>query len=82
MDQTCFGGRQHLQFWRINKRFKNILPGAGEMVQWLRALSVLPKDPGLIPSTHMAAQAVCNSSSNGSDSLTPLIIFFFPASQT
>ena len=27
--------------------------GAGEMAQWLRALTALPKDPGSIPSTHM-----------------------------
>ncbi|CAO2645611.1 hypothetical protein LEMLEM_LOCUS27546 [Lemmus lemmus] len=25
------------------------------MAQWLRALTALPKDPGSIPSTHMAA---------------------------
>jgi hypothetical protein len=31
------------------------IAGAGEMAQWLRALSILPKDPGSIPSTHMAA---------------------------
>jgi hypothetical protein len=28
--------------------------GAGEIVQWLRALTDLPKDPGSIRSTHMA----------------------------
>ena len=28
---------------------------AGEMAQWLRALTVLPEDPSSIPSTHMAA---------------------------
>ena len=28
---------------------------AGEMAQWLRALVVLVKDPGSIPSTHVAA---------------------------
>jgi hypothetical protein len=28
---------------------------AGEMAQWLRALSALPEDPGLTPSSHMAA---------------------------
>jgi hypothetical protein len=27
----------------------------GEMAQWLRTLAVLPKDPGSIPSIHMAA---------------------------
>lgn len=29
--------------------------GTGEMTQWLRALAALPEDPGLIPSTHVAA---------------------------
>ena len=29
--------------------------GAGEMVQWVRALAVLPKDLGLIPSTQKVA---------------------------
>jgi hypothetical protein len=29
---------------------------AGEMARELRALAALPEDPGLIPSTHMAAQ--------------------------
>ena len=29
--------------------------GPREMVQWLRALAVLPEDPGSIPSTHMVA---------------------------
>jgi len=33
----------------------NKTTGAGEMVHGLRALAVLPGDPGLIPSTHMAA---------------------------
>ena len=30
--------------------------GAGEMAQWLRALSALAEDPGSIPSTHMVAK--------------------------
>ncbi|KAK7798640.1 hypothetical protein U0070_002731 [Myodes glareolus] len=34
---------------------KKKIPGAGEMAQRLRALTALPEDPGLIPSTHMAA---------------------------
>ena len=34
---------------------KNLILGAGEMAQWLRALTVLPEDLGLIPSTHKAA---------------------------
>jgi hypothetical protein len=29
--------------------------GAGEMAEWLRSLAALPEDPGLISSTHMAA---------------------------
>jgi hypothetical protein len=29
--------------------------GAGEMTQWLRALTAFPEDLGSIPSTHMAA---------------------------
>jgi hypothetical protein len=28
---------------------------AGELAQWLKALSVVAKDPGLIPRTHMEA---------------------------
>ena len=31
----------------------NMLYWSGEMAQWLRALVVLPEDPGSIPSTHM-----------------------------
>ena len=31
--------------------------GAGEMAQWLRALTAPPEDPGSIPSTHMAARS-------------------------
>lgn len=31
------------------------MPGAREMAQQLRALGPLPQDPGLSPSTHMAA---------------------------
>ena len=34
---------------------KNNTIEAGEMSQWLRELASLPKDPGSIPSTHMAA---------------------------
>ena len=37
--------------------FKINYLGAGEMAQRLRALAVLPKDPGSIPSTHMAAHS-------------------------
>ena len=49
---------------------------AGEMAQQLRglrALAVLPEDLGSIPSTHMVAHN-CNSSSRGSDTLTPVRI--------
>ena len=30
--------------------------GAGEMIQWLRALTALAEEPGSIPSTHMVAK--------------------------
>jgi hypothetical protein len=30
--------------------------GAGEMTQWIRALTALSEDLGLIPSTHMVVQ--------------------------
>jgi hypothetical protein len=43
-----------------------ILGGAGEMAQWLRALVVLPEDPGSVPSTHCEAH---NSSPRRSSSL-------------
>jgi hypothetical protein len=33
--------------------FKMTLVGAEEMVQYLRALSALPEDPGLVPSTYV-----------------------------
>ena len=33
----------------------NLSSGAGEMTQWLTALSVFPEDPGSFSSTHMAA---------------------------
>jgi hypothetical protein len=35
--------------------FKNIQNWAGEMAQWLRALTALPKVPSSIPSNHMVA---------------------------
>lgn len=38
---------------------------AGELAQWFRAQAILSKDPGLIPSTCMAAHN-CNSRSRGS----------------
>lgn len=38
------------------KLIKRLLPqGTGEMSQRLRALTVLAKDPGLLPSTNMVA---------------------------
>lgn len=40
------------------------------MAHRLRALALLPGDPGLIPSTHMAAQSVFNSNSRRSHTLT------------
>jgi hypothetical protein len=39
------------------KEYKNTSMEAGEMAQRLRALVVLPEDPGSIPSTHMAAHS-------------------------
>lgn len=35
------------------------------MAQWLRALSALPGDPGLIPSTHLVLAPVHSSSPRG-----------------
>lgn len=32
--------------------------GAGEVVQWLEALAVLPEDPSSIPSTNMTAHTI------------------------
>jgi hypothetical protein len=34
---------------------KKIFPGAGEMAQWLRAPTALPKVPSSNPSNHMVA---------------------------
>ena len=39
----------------ILTKLKTCLSGAGEMAQWLGALTALPEDLGSIPSTHMAA---------------------------
>jgi hypothetical protein len=39
------------------KETKYPLPGAGEMTLRFRALAVLPKDPGSIPSTHMTVHS-------------------------
>jgi hypothetical protein len=36
--------------------------GAGEMAQWLRALTVLKDGPGLVPSTYLGGRQAHNSS--------------------
>ena len=43
--------------------------GAGEreIAQQLRALSILPGDPGSVLSTHMVAKTICNSTPRTSD---------------
>ena len=43
--------------------------GAGEIAQWLRALATLLKDPGSIPSTHIAVHNY-NSNSRRSENFT------------
>jgi hypothetical protein len=37
------------------------LRGPEEIAQWLRAMVVLPKDPGSIPSTHMTDHLFCEN---------------------
>lgn len=37
------------------KKMSKFYTGTGVMARWLRALTILPEDPGLVPSTHMAA---------------------------
>jgi hypothetical protein len=43
----------------MNGRSKDVLKKwrswSGEIAQWLRTFVALPKDPGSVPSTHMAA---------------------------
>jgi hypothetical protein len=39
--------------WEKSLKENNV--GAGEMAQWLRALTALPEDPSSIPSNHMVA---------------------------
>jgi hypothetical protein len=39
----------------LSKKIRWATLGAGEMVQWLRELTALPEDLGLIPSTYMVA---------------------------
>jgi hypothetical protein len=41
-----------------------------EVAQQLIALAALPEDLGLVPSTHMSAQNLLNSSPRGSNSLS------------
>jgi hypothetical protein len=41
----------------------------GEMAQQLRALATVAEDPGSIPSTHLVAHNIYNSSFKGSDAL-------------
>lgn len=36
--------------------YRNYVPGAKEMPQWLRGLDIFPKDKDLIPRTQMTAQ--------------------------
>ena len=45
---------------------KNLIEGAREMVKSLRALVVIPEDPGSIPAPLWQLTVVCNSSSRGS----------------
>jgi hypothetical protein len=48
------GHRNAIQFeWQISKPYDNLLIGAGETAQPLRALAALPEDLGSVPSTHM-----------------------------
>jgi hypothetical protein len=42
------------------------------MAQQLRALAILPENPGLLPSTHMAAHTCSNCSSRGPNALTQI----------
>lgn len=41
-----------LKFLAVNKKFYS---QAGDMAQWLRALAILPEDPGSIPNILMMA---------------------------
>ena len=44
-------------YWCLKRseEASDALEGAGEMAQWLRALTTLPEDSGSIPSAHMVA---------------------------
>lgn len=50
--------------------FKTVSRVGRKMGLWLRALTALPVNPGLIPSTHMHLMAVCYSSSRASGTVT------------
>jgi hypothetical protein len=52
----------------LDSKGNNIRNRAGEMAQWLRALTALIQDQGPVPSTHMAA-----SCSRGWDTLPWLL---------
>lgn len=39
-------------FWNGNTSFRKIIFGAEHIAQWLGALSTLPEEPNLAPSTH------------------------------
>lgn len=52
----------------LSETFKTLLVGAGKMVQWLRALTALAVDMGLVPGTPIQQlRVICNSSSRRSD---------------
>lgn len=44
---------------------KNTNMGAGEVIQWIRALVAPPEDWGLIPSIHRLHKTICNSNFRG-----------------
>lgn len=46
---------------------KKIPPRDGEVAQWFRQLATLPKDPSLIPRTHITTR--CNSCFQGFDDI-------------
>jgi hypothetical protein len=41
--------------WVLDAKNRTLVLGAGEIVQWLRALTALPKDQSSNPSNHMVA---------------------------
>jgi hypothetical protein len=43
---------------KYKRQIKKNKPGAGEMGQWLRALTALPEVLSSIPSNHMVSQAL------------------------